>query len=153
VTRAWIPIGVFALLAGCTGLTDPSPLPDPSVESTLEAPPDLIPTEALPVPDPSPWPIKPNDQHARPRSAEVAIGRERPFELYTHCGIDFHVDFAGSFWQWYAGKTGAVGDPFQKGTMTLLSDDAAVFRYHSRGDQLSIYFVRNDTPKALLHCD
>ena len=84
----------------------------------------------------------------------MAIGQERPFKLYTHCGIDFRVDFDGSFWQSYGeGKTPAVGFNFEKGTMTLLSGEVAVFRFQSRGDEASIYFVRNDTPKPEVGCD
>lgn len=96
------------------------------------------------MPEPSPWPIQLDEKRDRPSSSDVAIGQKRPVKLYTHCGIDFRVDFDGSFWQSYAGKARAVGDPFQKGTMTLLSGDVAVFRF---GSTDVVYFVRNDTPK------
>lgn len=82
----------------------------------------------------------------------MAVGQERPFELDTHCGIDSRVDFDGSFWQSYVvGNTPAVGDPFRKGTMTLLSGEVAVFRFE--GDEASVYFIRNDTPKPEVGCD
>jgi hypothetical protein len=108
------------------------------------------------VPEPSPWPIKPDEKRDRPTSPEVAIGQERPFELYTHCGIDFRVDFDGSFWQAYGGegKAPVVGSFLEKkGTMTLLSQDVAAFRFRSRGEGASVYFVRNDTPKPEVGCD
>ena len=147
---------LFALLvlAACTRQDDPPPSPVPSVEATPKAPPVVIPQEALPVPNPSPWPIKPGEKRDRPTSPDVAIGQERPFELYTHCGIDFRVDFDGSFWQSYGeGKTPAVDFNFEKGTMTLLSGEVAVFHFQSRGDEVAIYFVRNDTPKPGVGCD
>ncbi len=145
---------LFAFLAACTGPTDPSTLPIPSVESTPKEPPIVIPAEALPVPEPSPWPIKPGDKRDRATSSDVAVGQERPFELSTHCGIDFRVDFDGSFWESYVvGNTLAVGDPFRKGTMTLLSGEVAVFRFESQGHEASVYFIRNDTPKPKVGCD
>lgn len=152
--RKTIIVGLFALLAACTGPTDPGASPVPSVESTPKEPPIVIPAEALPVPEPSPWLIKPGEKRDRATSSDVDIGQERPFELYTHCGIDFRVDFDDSFWQSYVvGNTPAVGDPSRRGTMTLLSAEVAVFRFESRGDEASIYFVRNDTPKPKLGCD
>ncbi len=145
---------LIALVTACTGPTDPSALPVPTLDSTPEEPLIVIPTEALPVPEPSPWPIELDEKRDRATSSDVAVGQERPFELYTHCGIDFRVDFDGSFWQSYAvGNTLAVGDPFRKGSMTLLSAEVAVFRFESQGDETSIYFVRNDTPKPKLGCD
>jgi len=106
------------------------------------------------VPEPSPWSIKPDEKRDRATSSDVAVGQERPFELYTHCGIDSRVDFDGSFWQSYVvGNTPAVGDPFRKGTMTLLSGEVAVFRFESQGDEASVYFIRNDTPKPEVGCD
>jgi hypothetical protein len=145
---------LFALLAACTGPTDPSASPVPSVESTPKEPRIEIPAEALPVPEPSPWLIKPDEKRDHATSSDVAVGQERPFELYTHCGIDFRVDFDGSFWQSYVvGNTPTVGNPFEKGTMTLLSAEVAVFRFESQGDEASVYFIRNDTPKPKVGCD
>ena len=84
----------------------------------------------------------------------MAVGQERPFALYTLCGIDHRVDFDGSFWQSYAGgKAPTVGNPVQKGTMALLSAEVAVFRFENQGDEAPIYFVRNDTPRPEVGCD
>jgi hypothetical protein len=141
---------VVALLAACTG---PSSSPAPAADGTPRPPSIVLPAEALPVPDASPWPIRPGDKHDHASSPDVAIGKARSFTLYTHCGIDFRVDFDESFWQSYLfGKSPSVGDPVQKGTMTLLSDDVAVFRYESNGGGESIYFVRNDTPRSQVGC-
>ena len=61
---------------------------------------------------------------------------------------------SGSFWQSYGdGQTVAVGNPFQEGTMTLLTEEVAVFRFDRDGSETSIYFVRNDTPRPRLGCD
>ena len=37
--------------------------------------------------------------------------------------------------------------------MTLLSGEVAVFRFESQGDEASVYFIRNDTPKPEVGCD
>jgi hypothetical protein len=152
--RKSIVMVLVVLLAACTGPTDTSASSIPSVESTPKAPPIVIPAEALPVPQPSPWPIKPEENLDLPTSSDVAIGQERPFELYAHCGIDFRVDFDGSFWQSYAGSAiPAFVNLFRKGTMTLLSGEVAVFRFEeSQGQDASIYFIRNDTPKPKVGC-
>jgi hypothetical protein len=145
-----------ALLAACTGPTDPTGSPFPAIDGTPRPPSVVLPAEALPAPDasPWPWPIRPGDKQDHPASPDVAIGQARPFKLYTHCGIDFRVDFDESFWQSYRfGKSPSVGDPVQLGTMTLLTDEVAVFRYRSQGNETSIYFVRNDTPRARVGCD
>ena len=146
--------GVVALTAmlACTGPADPSVPSVASVEPSTRASP-VLPREARPVPEPSPWPLPRGDGRDHPTSSDVAMGRTRPFELYTHCGIDLRVDFDGSFWQSYGDrKIPALVDPFQKGTMTLLTEKVAVFRFDSDGSETSIYFVRNDTPKRRVGC-
>lgn len=146
---------VVALLVACTGPTDPTGSPFPAIDGTPRPPSVVLPAEALPVPDASPWPLPthPDDKQDHASSPDVAIGRVRSFNLYTHCGIDFRVDFDESFWQSYPGAKAPVDDPVQQGTMTLLTDRVAVFRYRSHGDDASIYFVRNDTPRAPVGCD
>ena len=147
--REPIIVVLVALLGACTGPTDTSVSSDPSVERTPKPSPVVLPAEALPVPAPSPWAITPEDRRDRPGSSDIAIGQQRPFQLYTHCGVDFRVDFDGTFWESYAGKTRSLGNPVQRGVMTLLSDEVSVFRFESQGHQAtSIYFVRNDSPKA-----
>jgi hypothetical protein len=140
-----------ALLAACTGPTDPGVSSAPSDEPTPAPTPPALPHAARPVPEPSPWPIQPDEERDRATTPDVDIGMTRQFRLYTHCGIDFRVDFDGSFWQWYAGKWWAVDD-HEKGTMTLLSDDVAVFRFQRAGVDLALYFVRNDAPKPVMSC-
>jgi len=147
---------IVALLAACTGPKDPNGSPFPAIDGTPRPPSVVLPAEALPVPHVSPWPspIGPGDQQDHASSPDVAIGKERPFELYTHCGIDFRVDFDESFWQSYPGENASpVGDPVQQGTMILLTDEVAVFHYRTQGNNASIFFVRNDTPRARVGCD
>jgi hypothetical protein len=67
-----------------------------------------------------------------PPRAEVGV--PYPFDLYTHCGIH-GADVAGD---WFAAEPPLVegpgspppgwDDPFQRGTLTLESEDEAVFR-------------------------
>lgn len=59
-----------------------------------------------------------------------------PFELLTHCGVNFAVDFGGNFWEaaipvypGYGAYPTAIDNPFQRGMMTLLDPDNALFTY------------------------
>jgi hypothetical protein len=63
----------------------------------------------------------------------VEVGVAYPFDLHTHCGI-LGVDVGG---RWFAadpplveefGPPAGWGNPYQRGTLTLESEDAAVFR-------------------------
>ena len=87
-----------------------------------------------------------------PTSVDVAVGQKRLFKIYTHCGFDFRVDFDGSFWQAYTHDTYAPVFGFVHGTMTLLTEEVAVFRFKTQGAPSSVYFIRNDTPKPELGC-
>src|SRR5215469_2971058 len=61
----------------------------------------------------------------------------RPYTLYTHCGIDEARIGSRYFAAAHPLSDGADnppagwGNPFQKGTMTLLSPSTAVFRDHA----------------------
>jgi hypothetical protein len=68
------------------------------------------------------------------RTAAAAVGSARPYSLYTHCGIDearignryyeaVHPLSDGS-----GNPPAGWGNPYQRGTMTLLPPDEAVFR-------------------------
>ncbi len=53
------------------------------------------------------------------------------YELYTHCG-PFEAKFAGAYWEAIPPPKQVVdlsdwGDPCQKGTMTRVSENEAVF--------------------------
>jgi hypothetical protein len=85
--------------------------------------------------------------HPTPQSAHVERGKAYPFVLSTHCGVDYYVDFDGSFWDLleknYA--PASLGNPAQRGTMTLTGDDHALFEF----DNGSIIFARHLGPKVL----
>lgn len=90
-----------------------------------------------------------------PSSAKVIQGQAYIFSIYTHCGLDQHVDFDGSFWiaaepayrEWGNAPPG-IGNPGQMGTMTLLDADHARFEF----DGGSFDFIRHDAPKAFRGC-
>lgn len=56
------------------------------------------------------------------------------FELFTHCGVDHSLDFDGSFWDAIGRTEGegsarrSFGDPYEGGTITLVSDAEYVGR-------------------------
>jgi hypothetical protein len=85
--------------------------------------------------------------HPTPQSARVERGKAYPFVLFTHCGVDNYTDFDGSFWDAlqknYA--PASLGNPAQRGTMTLTEDDHAMFEF----DGGSILFARHLGPKVL----
>lgn len=88
-----------------------------------------------------------------PQSAPVAVGRSYPFRLYTHCGVDYNVDFDRSLWDladpaWQSqngNPPSSLGNPYQEGTMTLLDPDHAGFNF-SGG---SILYVRHVGPELV----
>jgi hypothetical protein len=50
------------------------------------------------------------------------------FELYTHCGVERSlIRFDGSYWRALSAPSGPLADPFDQGTMTLLSADRAEY--------------------------
>jgi hypothetical protein len=75
----------------------------------------------------------------------LEVGVPYQIELYTHCGIDFWTRFDGSYWDalGYDNGTGnpppGLGNPFDRGTMTLLSHEEA--RYVSQSG-MAIRFAR-----------
>ena len=140
---------LLAFLPACSGSSEGRIHAD---ESTTRTVPAVVLPDALPVPRPSPWPIRSGDRVDHPTSADVAVGQALPFKIYTHCGIDFRLDFDGSFWQAYTHDAYAPAYGFIHGTMTLLTEEVAVFRYKAQSVP-SVYFVRNDSPKPERGCD
>src|SRR5262245_5887471 len=100
-------------LSGPPGAALPSPtaitLGAPSLPSAVETPPvrpvDLPMPEWTDVPPfvttspwtPEPW-VSPTPTWLEATSPRVAPGRAYPLQLYTHCGLDWWVDFDGSWW-------------------------------------------------------
>src|SRR5438270_11891195 len=77
-----------------------------------------------------------------PRSASVIQGVVYRFSLYTHCGLDNPValDFDGGFWDptgpgpasdGSANPPAGFDNPYDNGTIQLLSHDLAEYRSHS----------------------
>ena len=79
------------------------------------------------------------------KSTRAEKGRAYLFQLYTHCGIDFSVDFDGSFWDATGTRPAGIGNPIQKGTMTLLDTRYARFSY----DKGSIGYTRHAGVKTI----
>ncbi len=87
-----------------------------------------------------------------PVSTPAEIGHTYPFQLLTHCGVNYHVDFDQSFWEatvpvWDGAGSPPPGlrNPVQDGTMTLLDTDHARFDYS--GGQIP--FRRLTEPKVV----
>ena len=71
---------------------------------------------------------------AAPSTAAAIAGSARPYLLYTHCGID-EARIGNRYYQavhplsdGHDDPPAGWGNPYQRGTMTLLSPDEAVFR-------------------------
>lgn len=107
----------------------------------------------------------------QPRSPHVEPGKPYPFHLYTHCGVNFSVDFDHAFWDLtdprWADQPGGMGphkgldNPFQSGTMTLVDARHARFDFvpitsetSTAGPPASIHFTRHVGPKIVAsYCD
>jgi len=92
-----------------------------------------------------------------PHTSHVAPGRAYPFTLFTHCGLRASlVDFDSSLWDVadaaWIGSNGnpppGIGNPFQKGAMTLLGSHRARFSF----GRSQISFVRHQGVKYLPLC-
>jgi hypothetical protein len=74
---------------------------------------------------------------ASPSTAAAAAGPARPYQLYTHCGIDEarignrYFEAVHPLSDGQGNPPPGWGNPYQPGTMTLLSTAEAVFRDHA----------------------
>jgi hypothetical protein len=100
----------------------------------------------------------PGQTYVSARSGPAEMGVEYKFSLYTHCGLDQGVDFDGSLWDFErsgdpADKVGApptrFSNPYDYGTMKLISKDEAEFR-SSKG--VSVIYRRHAGPKLVFIC-
>lgn len=81
----------------------------------------------------------------KPQSAPATPGKAYAFQLSTRCGIDFSVDFDGSFWDAASARPPGIGSPTQKGTMTLADPRHAKFSY----DTGAISYTRHSGVKTI----
>ena len=131
-----------AAMLACTAPSEPAPSASVSPNA---------PRQASSAPSPSPLPTRPGDELVYPESERAAVGAAYATKLYTHCGLDFALDFDGSFWQLIRGAVaGTFGDPYARGTLTLRRDGLLEFRADAGGRAL---FVRYPWPKPLRGCD
>ena len=79
------------------------------------------------------------------QSARVTLGRAYAFQLSTRCGIDFSVDFDASFWDAASTRPAGIGNPLQKGTMTLVDAKHAKFSF----DKGSVSYTRHTGVKVI----
>jgi len=109
-------------------------------------------------------PLRPREQGPEtgayayvPHTSHVAPGRAYPFTLFTHCGLRASlVDFDHGLWDLadaaWIGSNGnpppGIGNPFQKGAMTLLRSHRARFSF----GRSQISFVRHQGVKYLPLC-
>ncbi|HKP51797.1 MAG TPA: hypothetical protein VJ183_04005 [Chloroflexia bacterium] len=143
------------------GLKTPIPLPPTAEVAWRDM---LLPTW---TPD-SPGATPVRGMLLRPNSARVQQGQAYEFGIFTHCGVDHSVDFDGSFWDLANGPDDGnapiyVGNPGQKGIMTLVDPNHARFDYSFEGRRFisgqlvpthggSIDFVRHAGPKHIMPC-
>jgi hypothetical protein len=97
---------------------------------------------AAPLPGPAnsrePQPVSSTGQYAfYAHSGHVTQGLRYQFRLYTHCGLNDPTgpDFDGSFWtsagpgdEGSGNPPAGFGNPYDNGTMTLISANVAEYR-------------------------
>lgn len=91
-------------------------------------------------------------QEVRPSSAPRAVGDGEPITVFTHCGFEGRLDWAGSWWR-EVGRVpegGAIGDPEDIGRITLVAPTRAVFE-SSTGTE--VLLERLPGPAVLFPCD
>jgi hypothetical protein len=90
----------------------------------------------------APQPVGNGQFRFYPRSGHADLGVAYRFQLYTHCGLDAPtaMDFDGSFWDPVSpGPTSdgsgnppaGYGNPYDQGTITLISPTRAQYRSRS----------------------
>jgi hypothetical protein len=86
--------------------------------------------------------------------AGLEVGVPYRIEFYTHCGIDFWTKFDGSYWDAvdHDNSTGnpprGLGNPYDFGTMTLLSENDA--RYVSESGRAFRFTRAEERPKGMV---
>jgi hypothetical protein len=86
---------------------------------------------------PAAHPATPGQPSTAAAKAAAAAGPARPYQLYTHCGIDEarigsrYFEAVHPLSDGQGNPPPGWGNPYQQGTMTLLSPARAVFRDHA----------------------
>lgn len=105
-------------------------------------------------------PPKPRDQADFPvdtaSSKPVQQGKAYRFVVSTHCGIDWAIDFDGTFWKPTPNDARAyrqgnldLREPSDRGAMTLISHDEAVYRSKSGS---VIHYLRDEVTRPDTPC-
>ena len=89
-------------------------------------------------------------------SKSAKVGKPYRWVLSTHCGIDFAIDFDGSFWQavvedrraFRRGNLKDLREP-DRGTMTLVSENLATYASNN-GPEL--HYERSETTRPDTAC-
>ncbi|HEY9286472.1 MAG TPA: hypothetical protein VIT43_00450 [Candidatus Dormibacteraeota bacterium] len=93
-----------------------------------------------------------------PRSGPVSTNVAYRITIQTHCGLDWPiaVDFDGSFWdptgdagQGTGNPPSGFGNPTDRGVMTLVNRDTAVYRSEHGS---VVQFRRHPGPRAAVPC-
>lgn len=70
---------------------------------------------------------------------------------YTHCGLDYLLDFDTSFWVVQSRPEGGqLDDPFDAGVIRLVSEGEAVF-VSAAGDEFGL--ARTEGPREVGYCE
>jgi len=151
-----------SVLAGCAGLTGPAPAgleagPTPSAEEPAAPPDSLAPPRRSAEPYPTPTagaessPLPDGRYVVYASSPPAEMGVPYAFKLYTHCGLDFIIDFDESLWDLIAPPEDRDGfeDPFDEGTMTLIAENEASY-VSSHG--VEIRYSRRSEPEEIHPC-
>lgn len=120
--------------------------------STAPSAPPSIPPSATTSPPPSEPGFPNGGQEVHPSSAPRAVGDGELITVFTHCGLEGRLDWAGSFWR-EVGRIpegGAIGDPEDSGRITLVGPTRAVFE-SSTGTE--VLLERLPGPAVLFPCD
>lgn len=143
-------VTLAVVVAACSAAAPPpsaAPSPAPSSASPALTPPVTVTPEAA-----SAASLPPGATEVRPASAPRTVGASEIITVFTHCGFEGRLDWAGSFWREVrrvpAGA--AIGDPEDTGRITLLSNTEAVFE-SSTGTRLVL--ERLPGAAVLFPCD
>ena len=153
--RGSIGVVVVALLAACTEPNVPRVSSPPSPRSTPRSLSGCHPSRGasgagtVTLADQAGIGARSSDLFRRSHRAGEVLRALHPLRDRLQCGLRWQLLAVVSRFE----DKGLI-DSFQitTGTMTLLSDQVAVFDFEHHDEQGAVYFVRNDSPKPLAGC-